>query len=82
MFRVLPESQILEQRKRAADLSDMARGNLAANVRNAAELRELGLMLGLIDLDQTGSLVTACPWEPEDGTAAGVPDRSFDSASE
>ena len=41
-------------------------------------------MLGLLEVDPTGSLVTACPWELDDGADAVVsdPDRRSDYTSE
>ncbi|WP_371793112.1 hypothetical protein OG285_32805 [Streptomyces sp. NBC_01471] len=70
MSTMLPEPVLQEQRKRAQELAAAARANLATHVRSTDELRELGLMLGLIEVDPTGSLVTACPWDLDDGNAA------------
>jgi hypothetical protein len=84
MFTMLPEPELLELRKRVTELSTMARENLTAHVRSADELSELGLMLGLLEVDPTGMLVTACPWELDGGPDAAVndPDRRSDSTSE
>ncbi|MFF8918076.1 hypothetical protein ACF08M_33420 [Streptomyces sp. NPDC015032] len=83
MSTMLPEPLLQEQRKRAQELSAAARANLTAHVRSTDELRVLGLMLGLIEVDPAGSLVTACPWDLDDGDdAADGPDRRSDSASD
>ncbi|QWF85702.1 hypothetical protein [Amycolatopsis sp. CA-230715] len=42
-------------------IADDARANLATHSRDADECRELGLMLGLLEADPDGSLVTANP---------------------
>ncbi|MGW0881362.1 hypothetical protein [Streptomyces sp. NPDC002671] len=82
MFTKLPELQLLELRKRTTDLSAAARANLTTHVRSTDELRELGLKLGLIEVDPAGSLVTACPWDLDAGDAAvDGPDRRSDSTS-
>ncbi|MEW1629683.1 hypothetical protein AB0387_20135 [Streptomyces sp. NPDC089173] len=80
MPAMLPEPQLREHRARAMELSAAARANLTTNARSTGELRELGLMLGLIGVDRAGSLVTACPWDLDvDGAAVDGPDRRSDS---
>ncbi|MFD4948896.1 hypothetical protein ACFWNT_41930 [Streptomyces sp. NPDC058409] len=69
------QHQLQEQQKRVEELADTARANLTAHARSTDELRELGLMLGLIEADPTGSLVTACPWELDDDAVADGPDQ-------
>lgn len=78
MSTMLPEPLPQEHRKRAMELSAAARVNLTTHVRSTDELRELGLMLGLIEVDPAGSLVTACPWDLDVGDD---PDRRSDSTS-
>lgn len=64
------------------ELSFAARANLTTHVRSTDELRELGLMLGLMEVDPGGSLVAACPWDLDAGDAAvDGPDRRSDSTS-
>ncbi|MFE7119978.1 hypothetical protein ACFU99_31610 [Streptomyces sp. NPDC057654] len=76
MSTTLPEPLLQEQRKRARELAAAARATLTAHVRSTDELRELGLMLGLVEADPAGSLVVACPWDLDDGNvAAHGPDR-------
>ncbi|MFC8125524.1 hypothetical protein [Streptomyces sp. NPDC057302] len=70
MSTMLPEPLLQEHRKRAIELSAAARANLTTYVRSADERRELGLMLGLIEVDSEGSLVAACPWDLDAGDAA------------
>ncbi|MGW6600488.1 hypothetical protein [Streptomyces sp. NPDC055036] len=79
MSTMLPQHQLQEQQKRVVELAGTARANLTAHARSTDEFRELGLMLGLIEVDPTGSLVTACPWDLDDGSAAGDPGRRSDS---
>lgn len=57
----VPQRELKEQQKRVVELADTARANLTAHARSTDELRELGLMLGLIEVGPTGSLVTAYP---------------------
>ncbi|UJW28838.1 hypothetical protein L3Q67_26625 [Saccharothrix sp. AJ9571] len=59
-----------------ADLADTARANLTAYSRDAGECRDLGMMLGLIEVDPDGSLVAANPWDADLGDPAWhVPNR-------
>ncbi|MFI8091511.1 hypothetical protein ACIF9R_24855 [Streptomyces sp. NPDC086080] len=82
MSIMLPEPLLQKHRKRAMELSAAARANLTTHVRSTDELRELGLMLGLIEVDPAGSLVTACPWDLDAGDAAvDGPDRRSESTS-
>ncbi|WP_434598335.1 hypothetical protein [Streptomyces sp. A5-4] len=82
MSTMLPEPLRQEHRKRAMELSAAARAILATHVRSTDELRELGLMLGLIEIDPTGSLVTAWPWDLDaDDAAVDGPDWRSDSTS-
>jgi len=82
MSTMLPEPLLQEHRKRAMELSAAARANLTTHVRSTDELRELGLMLGLIEVDSAGSLVKACPWDLDaDDAAVNGPDRRSDSTS-
>ena len=82
MSTKLPEPLLQEHRKRAMELSAAARANLATHVRSTDELREPGLMLGLVEVDPAGSLVTACPWDLDAGDAAADgPDRRSESTS-
>ncbi|MFE4335419.1 hypothetical protein ACFRQM_40240 [Streptomyces sp. NPDC056831] len=74
MSTMVPQHQLQEQQKRVEELADTARANLTVHARSTDELRELGLMLGL-EIDPTGSLVTACPWELDDDAVADGPDR-------
>lgn len=55
MSTMLPEPLLQEHRKQAMELSAAARANLTTRVRSTDELRELGLMLGLIEVDSEGS---------------------------
>lgn len=70
MYAMVPQYELQEQQKRVVELADRARANLTAHARSTDELRELGLMLGLIEVDSAGSLVTACPWDLDAGDAA------------
>ncbi|MER6520083.1 hypothetical protein ABT246_24915 [Streptomyces sp. NPDC001553] len=82
MSAMLPEALLHEHRRQAMKLSAAARANLTTRAGSADELRELGLMLGLIEVDPSGSLVTACPWDLDAGNAAvDGPDRRSDSPS-
>ncbi|MGW0901808.1 hypothetical protein ACWD0G_33465 [Streptomyces goshikiensis] len=82
MSAMLPEPLLQQYRKRAMELSAAARVNLTTHVRSTGELRELGLMLGLIEVDPAGSLVRACPWDLDAGDVAVTgPDRRSDSTS-
>ncbi|WP_326742871.1 hypothetical protein [Streptomyces sp. NBC_01768] len=71
----VPQRELKEQQKRVVELADTARANLTAHARSTDELRELGLMLGLIEVGPTGSLVTAYPWELDNAAVADGPDR-------
>ncbi|MFC9756709.1 hypothetical protein [Streptomyces sp. NPDC056921] len=76
MYTTVPRRELKAQQKRVVALADTARANLAAHARSAGELRELGLMLGLMEVGSTGALVAACPWELDDGdVVAHGPDR-------
>lgn len=44
-------------------LSDKARLGVAAHSASPADCRQLALMLGLIEVDPSGSLVKANPWD-------------------
>ncbi|MEV0443577.1 hypothetical protein AB0I84_36105 [Streptomyces spectabilis] len=82
MSTVLPEPLLQEHRKRAMELSAAARANLTTHARSTDELRDLSLMLGLIEVDSAGSLVTACPWDLDArDAAADGPDRRSESTS-
>ncbi|GAA0346206.1 MULTISPECIES: hypothetical protein [Streptomyces] len=83
MSTMLPKPLLQEHRKRAMELSAAARTNLTAHVRSTDELRELGLMLGLIEVDPAGSLVTACPWDldADDAAVDGTDRRRSESTS-
>lgn len=48
---------------KTTQLSDKARLGVAAHSASPADCRELALMLGLIEVDPSGSLVKANPWE-------------------
>jgi hypothetical protein len=49
--------------KETTELSDKARLGVAAHSTSPADCRDLALMLGLIEVDPSGSLVKANPWE-------------------
>lgn len=53
-----------EMRDRVESTSTAARSNLAARAHGTADLRELGLMLGLFGQAPDGSLRAATPWDP------------------
>lgn len=55
-----------EIRDRMTSIAATARSNLTAHVHDADDLRDLGLMLGLLGHDRDGSLVRTTPWDPDD----------------
>lgn len=59
---------------KTTQLSDKARLGVAAHSASPADCRELALMLGLIEVDPSGSLVKANPWEIDNvGSPPGSP---------
>lgn len=64
------------RQKKTTLLSDKARLRVAAHSASPADCRELALMLGLIDIDSSGSVVKANPWEIDTvGSPAGLAHR-------
>lgn len=59
-----------------AGLPDDARATLAVHSRDATEFRDLGLMLGLIEIEPDGSAVLADPWDADLGVPMALTQRA------
>lgn len=52
-----------EAAKRMETTATTARVNVANHAESADDLRDLGLMLGLLDRDENGVYTTSTPWD-------------------